>query len=181
MSHFTFTQQFREIYDRALALYAEGRRGAENYFTPEETAFLTANGITAQHLYDYAEDQHNEGVPGYDTALSIEIIRRDYFLNVQNGQWTGKKEDPETWPAKTEELAGIVWLPRILRKVRAKLRGELPDSAMFCCGGDRRFFRANNIHPSEFINLAWRAGDDDQPIIDFVVARSKTAQASART
>ncbi|KXU37427.1 hypothetical protein AXK12_01760 [Cephaloticoccus capnophilus] len=173
MNHFTFTQQFREIYDRALALYTEGRRGAESYFTPEELAFLTANGITAQHVYDYVEDLHDEGGPDYDTALSIEIIRRDYFLNVQNGQWTGKKDDPATWPTKDESI----WLPRLLAKARAKLHGELPDSGMFCCAGDRRFLAKNNIHPSEFMNLVWRAGDDDQAIIDFVAARSKTLSA----
>lgn len=173
MKHYDFAQRFHELYDKAVALYAKGQRGAGTFFSPEETTWLAANGLTPQHLYDYAEDQNNYGEPGYDIALAIETIRRDYFLNVQGGKSTGQVADSDRWPGKTEAVEGIEWLPRILPKVRAKLRGELPPSMMYCCGGDRRFFKANDIHPAEFINLAWRAGDDDRKIIDWVVARAK--------
>jgi hypothetical protein len=66
---------------------------------------------------------------------------------------------------------GIVWLPRILPKTRAKLRGELPASMMYGCGGDRRFFKENDILPAEFLALVWRAADDDGAIIAWVKAR----------
>jgi len=85
---------------------------------------------------------------------------------------SGKIADADTWPDKTAAVKGIEWLPRILPKVRAKLRGELPASMMYCCGGDRRFFKTNNIHPAEFLNLAWRHIDDDNAIIDWVAARA---------
>jgi hypothetical protein len=153
MSHYAFAQTFRALYDKATALYAKGQRGAETYFTADESAWLASNGITAQHLYDYAEDQNGYGEPGYDIALGIEYIRRDYFLNVQQGKPTGVVSDPETWPAKDVTVQGIVWLPRILPKARAKLRGELPSSMMYGCGGDRKFFKANDIHPVEFLSL----------------------------
>lgn len=172
MSHYTFTTEFRRLYDKAVALYAKGQRGAGTFFSSEETAFLAANGITAQHLYDYAEDQNNYDEPGYDLALGIELVRRDYFLNVQQGKPSGVTADADKWPGKTESINGIEWLPRILPKVRAKLRGELPASMMYCCGGDRRFFKTNDINPHEFLALAWRAGADDATIINWVVQRA---------
>jgi hypothetical protein len=172
MKNYDFARQFRKLYDQAIALYAKGQRDAETYFSPAGQAWLKANGITAQYLYDYAEDENNYGEPGYDVALTIETVRRDYFLNVQQGKPTGVTADADKWPGKTEAIAGIEWLPRILPKVRAKLRGELPASMMYCCGGDRRFFKTNDILPAEFLNLAWRAGDNDRMIIDWVVARA---------
>jgi len=171
MDHYAFASNFRRIYDQAVARYARGDRGADTFFNAEELAFLAANGLTAQHLYDYAEDHNNYGEPGYDIALTIESVRRDYFLNVQHGRPGTIVADPDTWPSKTEAVQGITWLPRILPKVRAKLRGELPASMMYCCGGDRGFFKENNIFPAEFLNLAWRMGDDDAAIINWVVQR----------
>ncbi|HTJ79079.1 MAG TPA: DUF5069 domain-containing protein [Rariglobus sp.] len=172
MSHYSFTETFRSLYDKAVALYAGGQRGADTFFTPEATAWLAANGLTAQYLYDYAEDQNNYGEPGYDLALGIELIRRDYFLNVQHGKPTGNISDPETWPAKDAAIRDITWLPRILPKTRAKLRGELPASMMYGCGGDRKFFKAHDINPVEFLSLVWRHLDNDEAIIDWVVQRS---------
>jgi hypothetical protein len=78
-------------------------------------------------------------------------------------------------PAKKDSVKGIEWLPRIIPKAKAKLRGELPDSLMYCCGGDRRFFKANNILPAEFLSIVWRNGDHDAATVDWVAARSKTA------
>jgi len=173
MSHYAFAQSFRSLYDKAVALYTGGQRGADTYFTADEIAWLASNGITAQHIYDYAEDQVNyNGEPGYDTALGIEYIRRDYFLNVQQGKASTVIADPDTWPAKNATAQGIEWLPRIIPKARAKLRGELRSSTMYACGGDRKFFKANDIHPTEFLNLVWRLDGNDDAIIDWVARRS---------
>jgi hypothetical protein len=173
-SHYAFPREFRAIYDQAVALYARGRRGADTFFDAGQSAWLAANGLSAQALYDYAEDQHNEGEPGFEQALAIETIRRDYFFNAQNAIASTVVADPAAWPGKSEEIEGIRWLPRILPKVRAKLRGELPASMMYCCGGDRAFFQAHDILPAEFLNLAWRYENDDAAIIAWAVARSRT-------
>ena len=173
MNHYTFSEQLQSLYLKACKLYAAGQRGAQTYFSPAETAFLTSNGISEQSLYDYAEDNTTSGgEPGWNRALTIETIRRDYFLNIQKGNPSGKSLDEATLPDKTATLKGINWLPRILPKARAKLRGELPASLMFCCGGDRRFFQENNIHPAEFLSLVWRNENNDEAIADWVVARS---------
>lgn len=177
MKHYDFPVRFRALYDRAVALYAEGRRGAETFFDAEQSAWLAANGIAAQHLYDYAEDHVAQGEPGFEHALAIETIRRDYFLNVQDGKASGVVADPAGWPGKDSSVEGIAWLPRILPKVRAKLRGELPASMMYGCGGDRRFFKTNDILPAEFLALAWRHENDDAAIIAWVVRRARATAA----
>lgn len=177
MKHYDFPVRFRALYDRAVALYAEGRRGAETFFDAEQSAWLAANGIAAQHLYDYAEDHVAQGEPGFEHALAIETIRRDYFLNAQGGKASGVVADPAGWPGKDSSVEGIAWLPRILPKVRAKLRGELPASMMYGCGGDRRFFKTNDILPAEFLALAWRHENDDAAIIAWVVRRARATAA----
>jgi len=172
MKHYDFTAKFRAIYDHAVALYAKGQRDAGTFFDADQLAFLAANGITAQHLYDYAEDHNGYGEPGYDIALAIELVRRDYFLNVQHSRASATVLDEASLPAKTDAVRGIEWLPRIIPKTKAKLRGELPASLMYCCGGDRRFFKTHDILPSEFLALVWRHEKDDAAIIDWVVRRS---------
>lgn len=171
MAHYTFSDDFRALYDFAVTLYSKGERGADTFFTPAQRAWMASHGISPQAMYDYAEDQVNEGVPGYDNALAIELVRRDYFLNVQRGAASGAVADPETWPAKNAEVDGVSWLPRILPKARAKLRGELPASMMYGCGGDRNFFKTNDILPSEFLRLVWAHEEDDAAVIAWVVAR----------
>jgi hypothetical protein len=172
MKHYTFAAQLHELWEKACWFYAKGQRGAETYFTADETAFLAANGITAQHLYDYAEDFTSGGEPPWDTALAIELVRRDYFLNAQGGKPSAVVLDEAKMPAKTDAIRGIEWLPRIIPKAKAKLRGELPPTLMYCCGGDRRFFQTHDIHPAEFLSLVWRNERDEAAIVDWVVRRS---------
>lgn len=169
--HYDFPKTFRALHDHAVALYSAGRRGAETFFDTDQSAWLAANGLSAQALYDYAEDHVAQGEPGYEHALAIELVRRDYFLNVQHGAGSGVVADPDTWPAKTASVEGIEWLPRIIPKARAKLRGELPSSLMYGCGGDRRFFKAHDILPAEFLALVWRHEDDPAAVINWVVSR----------
>ncbi len=172
MKHYEFTAKFHLIYDKALRQYTAGQRGIHTYFNAEESAFLAENGLTAQNIYDYAEDHHNYSEPGYDNALAIELVRRDYFLNVQLGRPSGTILDVDKMPAKTDAVQEIEWLPRLIPKAKAKLRGELPSTLMYCCGGDRRFFTTHNILPAEFLTLVWRNMQDDTAIIHWVVARS---------
>jgi len=172
MKHYDFADKFRALYEKAVKLYAAGQTDKAAYFTASEQTFLAANGISVQAMYDYAEDHNNYGEPGYDRALAIETVRRDYFLNVQQGKPSTKVLDVDAMPAKTDAVKGIEWLPRIIPKAKAKLRGELPASLMYSCGGDRNFFKQHNIHPAEFLTLVWRNLDNDRAIVDWVVHRS---------
>ena len=173
MHHYDFADNFRALYDKAVKLYASGKTGADSYFSSAASAFLAANGLTAQNLYDYAEDQAGSAEPGWDIALAIELVRRDYFLNVQQGVASPQVLDVDRMPAKSDAVQGIEWLPRIIPKTKAKLRGELPTSLMYCCGGDRRFFKTHDIHPAEFLSLVWRHEHDDAAIVAWVVRRSQ--------
>ncbi|MDR0902377.1 MAG: DUF5069 domain-containing protein [Opitutaceae bacterium] len=176
MTHYTFPKTFRALYDKAVALYAKGQRGAGTYFTPGEIAFLAANGITAQNLYDYAEDHDNYGEPGYDIALGIELVRRDYYLNQQGGKTSAAILDESRLPSKADVIRGVEWLPRLIPKAKAKLRGELSASLMYCCAGDRRFFKQHDILPHEFLNLVWRHENNDDAIINWVTRRAAAAR-----
>lgn len=173
MNHFNFPQQFRALYEKAVGLYGKGQRGAGTFFTADEQAWLAANGLNAQHLYDYAEDHHGyNGEPGFEHALAIEIVRRDYFLNAQRGRASTTNLDDSKLPAKSDAVRGIAWLPRLLPKARAKLRGELPPSLMYCCGGDRKFFKEHNILPAEFLAQLWRHENDENALVEWVAQRS---------
>ncbi|MBA4137663.1 MAG: DUF5069 domain-containing protein [Opitutus sp.] len=173
MKHYDFADRFRALYDQAVRLYGAGQRDAGSFFEATEQAFLAANGLTAQNFYDYAEDELNGGEPGYDRALAIELVRRDYFLNAQHGKASTRRLDEASLPPKDAAVEGITWLPRIIPKSKAKLRGELPASLMYSCGGDRRFFKTHDIHPAEFLSLVWRHENDDAAIVAWVVQRSR--------
>jgi hypothetical protein len=43
---------------------------------------------------------------------------------------------------------------------------------MYCCGGDRRFFKAHDILPAEFLSVVWRHERDDAAIVAWVVGRN---------
>ncbi|MEI6861122.1 MAG: DUF5069 domain-containing protein [Verrucomicrobiota bacterium] len=172
MKHYDFAQKFYALHDRAAALYIRGQRGAETFCTVAERAWLAANGLTPQHLYDYAEDFANYDEPGPDLALAIELVRRDYFLNAQHGRPSQAVLDESALPSKTTAVQGIEWLPLLIPKARAKLRGELPASLMFCCGGDRAFFKKHDILPAEFLNLVWRYENDNAAVVSWALRRA---------
>ena len=120
MKNYEFPTRFRALYTLAVESYTKGLRSADAIFSTEDTAWLAANGITPQHMFDYAED-HNQysGEPSLEHALGIELIRRDYFLNIQEGRASRSILDESKLPAKNESAQGIVWLPRLIRKTQA--------------------------------------------------------------
>jgi hypothetical protein len=77
----------------------------------------------------------------------------------------------DSLPAKTAEVDGIPWLPRLIEKARAKLRGEMPPELMYGCGGDRPFLRRMNVELAEFLRLVWDAKNDERRILDYVKQR----------
>lgn len=162
MNHYDWTPEFRQGWERAVELYRAGDRQPAHY------PAIPGIGCSAQDLFHFAEDWVSSQEPSYDTALLVTAARRDYFLVVQRGQPSGRVVPVEEFPEKTAELAGFAWLPRIILKARCKLRGELPDELMYCCGGDRPFLKSVNIHPADFLRAVWAAHDDEQKIVDYV-------------
>jgi hypothetical protein len=172
MKHYDFAPRFETLYLKAVARFQAGVREAAGLFDPAETVWLAAHGLTAQNFFDYAEDHAGYGEPGLANAVAIESVRLGYFLSVQQGRWTGVTIDVAAMPAKTDAVNGIAWLPRLIPKAKAKLRGELPASLMYCCGGDRAFFRQHDLAPAEFLQTVWRLEQDDAAIVAWVAARS---------
>ena len=168
MKSYDWTTSFRHVYDKALRLYEKGGRDVKKFFTEEECAWLASIGCRPMELYDFAEDYPDID---FETALLITAARRDYFLHVMKGETTGRFLDEGEFPPRNEEVDGIRWLPRIILKAKAKLRGELPDSLMYCCGGDRGFLKRFDIHPADFLRAVWAAEGDDQRVVDFVKSR----------
>ena len=165
MGNYEWAQVFRQCWDKAVETYRAGNRQPASYFTSDETAFLASIGCSAQEMYDFAEDSEELS---FDTALLITAARRDFFLVVQECRPSRLAISVDEFPAKEAELAGFGWLPRLIEKSRAKLRGEMPAELMYCCGGDRAFFKKVNIHPADFLRVVWAARDDDRKILEYV-------------
>ena len=87
---------------------------------------------------------------------------------VQKGVESTKVVKPADLPPKDEALDGIVWLPRIIAKAEAKLRGEMDPDIMYGCGGDRAFLSKHNIHPADFLREVWAAKGDAQQVLAYV-------------
>jgi len=171
MKHHDFAPRLFALHEEAVVRFGAGRRPADAMFDDAEKAWLAQFGVTAQHLFDYAEDQHNYGEPGAAQAVAIECVRRDYFLHIQKGKPSSRVLEVAKMPAKTDAVDGISWLPRLIPKTKAKLRGELPPELMYCCGGDRKFFQEHDIAPDEFLRVVWSHEDDDAAIVAWVKAR----------
>lgn len=168
MNEYNYHLRLRELWQKAVDQYAAGQRVAQEFFTPEETQWLAKNGMTPQEIYDFAEDYNAMGQPDFTTFAMITDVRRSYFKNQMQGKSTGQRIDPATLPAKDAEADGIVWLPRIIAKARAKLRGELDPNTMYSCPGDRKFLQRHDIHPAQFLKVVADHFEDDQAIIDWV-------------
>ena len=167
------TENLAEIWHRAVNLYESGHQNADEFPIENDLSFLQSLGMNKMDVFDFAEDWVCEGEPDLASFLLIHEHRRDYFWEVQKRVPSKDLLDSSTLPPKDADAEGIRWLPRIIPKAKAKLKGELPKETMFCCGGDRNFFHHNKIHPSEFLSVVRRAKGDDQKIIEWVVNRSK--------
>ncbi len=159
----TWNDTFLTLFDSCVAAYQSGDLDFENYYSHGDLAFLAGIGCQPREFYDFVEDFCGEGVPSISTALLVAAVRRDYFLTVQHGIPSDKVLTGNDVPTFGEELDGIPYLPRLLAKGRAKLRGELDPDLMFGCGGDRNFLKNHgDIHLADFLRHLWAAGTDDQ-------------------
>jgi hypothetical protein len=171
MTNYTWNLQFLDLHQRCLALYESGNHDFTTYYTPADQAFLKSIGYQPREFFDFVED-HSPTFTA-STALLIAGVRRAYFLMVQKGVSSTSVIDPGTLPPKPAEMAGIPWLPRLIAKAKAKLRGELHEDSMYGCGGDRMFFQKFDIAPADFLLTVWQAQGDDQAVLAYVQAHQK--------
>ena len=166
-------EEFRKIYAKARRAYLDGATDAATCIAAADRPFLAGIGCSAQELFDLVEDDVTVGEPGIDRAVGITRVRREYFREVDGGRASGRTLGAADIPSPSATLGGIAWLPRILAKARAKLRGELPPELMYSCGGDRRFLRDNGLEADAFLKAVWKAGDDEASILDYVRRRGR--------
>jgi hypothetical protein len=165
----TWNERFTELFHRCVERYRAGDADFERYYSDQELQFLRDIGYKPRELFDFVEDLVEEGSPAETTALLIAAARRDYFLVVQDATPSDREISSADLPTFGDLLGGIAYLPRIITKAKAKLRGELNPDLMYCCGGDRKFLREHgDIHPADFLRVVWSALDDDAKILDYV-------------
>lgn len=165
MKSYDWTRQVKPLYLKALERYQAGHRDPNTLFDAKEQETLASIGATPMELFDYAEDAD---ALDWETALLILAARRDYFIVMQHGTPSSHRLNMAELPAKDAELDGIPWLPRVIEKAKGRLRGELPNELMFCCGGDRRFFSEYDVHPADFLREVWATNGDPQKMLAYV-------------
>ena len=169
----TWNDYFLTLFDSCCASYQRGTREERAFYTGEDLAFLATIGYQPREFLDFVEDFCDEAIPTPSTALLVAAVRRDYFLTVQKGVTSSHLLTRDDLPSFGQVLEGIAYLPRILAKARAKLRGELDPDIMFGCGGDRNFLRKHGtIPPADFLRHVWAAGDNDAKLATWVKAQA---------
>ena len=168
--------EFRNVWDRAVSAWRIGRRSAATMFPAEDAAFLASIGCTTQELFDFVDDSLGYDDLDFQTALEVTEIRRYYFLNEMGGKPTGRVVPMAALPAKSAEVDGIAWLPRLIEKARIKLRGEMNPDLMYGCAGDRPFLRKHGMTLPQFLRLVRECGTNDRAIIDAVKAAAGMPQ-----
>lgn len=123
--------QFRDLFYKGVERYQEGRRSPETMFEGDEPAFLESIGCSTQEMFDFCDDYVRWGDVIYEHVEEIQAVRFDYFANDLNRQPAARRLEMHEFPAKTDEIAGITWLPRLIVKARAKLEGALPADLMY--------------------------------------------------
>jgi hypothetical protein len=176
-SSISWEQTFSDFFNRAVDKYRQGHNRADGLVDAAGQKFLRTIGYTEQEFFDFVEDFSKDSQPTPKIALEIAAVRREYFLKVQDGAFSTHRISMADLPSKDAEVEGIGWLPRLMPKAEAKLRGEMPPDLMYGCGGDRKFFRTHGIDPAEFLRRVWKAEGDPAPVISWV----KSVDAKAKT
>ncbi len=168
MSDADWQEQFRKLFHASVKKYQAGHTKTSGLVDEPGRAFLDSIGYSEQEFFDFVDDFARGGEPTLATALEIASIRRDYFLREQAGRRSSHVISMDDLPSKDAVVDGIEWLPRIIPKAEAKLRGEMPPDLMYGCGGDRKFFRNNGIDPAEFLREVRQAKGDHAAVIGWV-------------
>ena len=165
----TWNELFEDLFDRCVDLYQRGNTDMKTWYHVDDLTFLKLIGYKPREFFDFVEDYCEDKEPARSTALLVAAARRDYFLVVQKGQPSDKIIGSDDVPSRREDLEGFNYLPRLIEKAKAKLRGELDPDLMFCCGGDRAFLREHgNIHPADFLRQVWAADGDNDKVLAFI-------------
>ena len=121
MSH-SFHTELSRIWQISVDLYRRGNNSAEDFPIANELPILSGWGLNKMDVFDYVEDWCLHEEPDLITFVLVHYERWNFFVHEQKSELSSNRLDPSSLPPKTEDAAGIIWLPRILPKARAKLR-----------------------------------------------------------
>ena len=172
INDYLWDTEFSKLFARCFERYKSGDKDYTKYYANEDLAFLYSIGYKPREFFDFVEDLAEHGEPSATSAVLIAAVRRDYFMTIQKGELSENELTPDALPPREDELGGYQWLPRIIAKARAKLRGELHPDIMYSCGGDRNFLSSHGIHPADFLRFVWAAREHDDAIVQYVSAHS---------
>ncbi len=122
---------FRDLFFSGVDRHQHGGQNPATMFEPAEIAFLESIGCSTQELFDFVDDFVFCGDVNYDDVEAIQSVRFDFFKNHLDAKPASQSMAMDDFPAKSAEADGIAWLPRLIVKARAKLRGELPADLMY--------------------------------------------------
>ncbi|MFN2448218.1 MAG: AI-2E family transporter [Candidatus Baltobacteraceae bacterium] len=88
-----------------------------------------------------------------------------------------RAQAPRRW---SEELGGIVWLPRMIDKTRSAIAGTLGDYLYGQSPIDRGLLRALGVTHKDFTGIVRRSGGDDGKVLAALQARSEDSLRLAR-
>ena len=129
--HENWRQQFHELFFTGVKRYEAGRHSPESMFETKDTIFLESIGCSALEMFDFCDDYVRWGDVIYEHIEEIQAVRLDHFQNTLNNIPAERHMSMDEFPAKTDEVEGIAWLPRLIVKARAKLAGSLPADLMY--------------------------------------------------
>lgn len=161
-------KEFHELFFKGVKRYEAGRQSPEEMFKDEEAIFLNSIGCSTQEMFDFCDDYVRWGDVIYEHVEELQAVRYEHFTENLDSQPAATRMRMDEFPAKNDEIEGILWLPRLILKARAKLAGTLPADLMYGWGGDRKFFREKNVNPAELLRVTQKSGESNQPIIDYI-------------
>ena len=130
MSH-DWKIQFRAVFDAGVQRRKEGSNEPGAMFERDEVAFLESIGCTAQEMFDFCDDYVGWDDVIYEHVEALQAVRYEHFVEELDSQPPAHRMEMDDFPAKTDEVEGIAWLPRLILKARAKLAGQLPADLMY--------------------------------------------------
>lgn len=164
---------FRTLHSEAVASYRSGCRDAALLLSSASLALLCEAGLTAQVLFDYAEDFSRSGWPDCGDFVGVAEIRQAEFLGKMRGQWPSAPLPEKSLPPKAAEWAGIAWLPRITAKAQCFLEGSLTPEIMYGCSGDRAFLKERGLTLPGFLAAVRDAQGDPKRVLDYVLGTTR--------
>lgn len=170
-SSYEHAEILESLWKQALDLYKQANHNLGSYFKIDQLDYLKNIGIGSHDIYDSVEDFSRYGEPSFSTFLLVSSVRTEYFYKEQGGVASSIKLQAEELPAKTESYQNIIWLPRILKKAEAKLKGELAEAIMYGCSADRLFLKEYGIHPADFLKLVWAMHFDIAQVHSFILSK----------